>query len=187
MRNQFYDIVSDMHIAKRWFLDEPRTEAGEEVDGRDFTQGRAVKVSGPLFITSYEKGKRLDFTFAAFEYPVVTRRIGNILQGIAGEDIQLIPAHVTGSDEYYDILNVVSVVDALDESRSHVERWTSEMGRPDKIGKYSLVAEIKIDPARTHGHRLFRLKGWEIALIASEEVKKALEAEGVTGIRFWEA
>jgi hypothetical protein len=34
MRNQFHRIVSDMLIARRWFLDDPPTEAGEEVDGR---------------------------------------------------------------------------------------------------------------------------------------------------------
>jgi len=43
---------------------------------------------------------------------------------------------------------------------------------------------LSVDPDRARGHDLFRAKGWEIALICSEKVKRCLENAGVTGIRF---
>jgi hypothetical protein len=45
---------------------------------------------------------------------------------------------------------------------------------------------MRIDPAKVGGAHIFRPWGWTVALIISEDLKQALEAEGITGTRFVE-
>lgn len=45
---------------------------------------------------------------------------------------------------------------------------------------------MRIDPAKTEGARVFRPWGWTLSLIVSDDVKQALEREGITGPVFTE-
>jgi hypothetical protein len=129
-------------------------------------------------------GPPLDFTFGDFEVPVVNRRASRLLADVAGTDIQLVPITVAGHAGEYDIANIVSVVECIDLSRSDVAYWTEEDGLPDMVGKLQMVVDLVIDPDLAEGRHLFRLAGWQVAVIASDTLKSALEAERVTGITF---
>jgi hypothetical protein len=67
-----------------------------------------------------------------------------------------------------------------------VQRWTPEDGEPEKVGEYRYIAGARIDPTKVEGARIFRPWGWPIGLIVSEDIKEALEREGLTGTRFVE-
>jgi hypothetical protein len=64
--------------------------------------------------------------------------------------------------------------------------WKSEDNRPDKLGEYSAVHRMRIDPAKVGGIHVFRPWGWRVALVLSEDIKHAIEAASLTGIRFIE-
>jgi hypothetical protein len=84
----------------------------------------------------------------------------------------------------YEILNAVCSEACLDESGSEVMKWKPEDGRPDKIGEYRMVTNLTIHPNHTNSRHIFRIRGWEIALIVSEDLKKAIEYLPNLGIVF---
>jgi hypothetical protein len=49
-----------------------------------------------------------------------------------------------------------------------------------------MITKLKIVPDLVQESQMFRVQGWEIALVISETVKVALEKRGVAGIRFEE-
>jgi anthranilate phosphoribosyltransferase len=64
--------------------------------------------------------------------------------------------------------------------------WKAEDGRPEKVGEYRYVHGMRIDPTRVGDARIFRTWGWRIALVVSEDLKRAIEEAGLTGARFVE-
>jgi hypothetical protein len=117
--------------------------------------------------------------------PVATKRVSEILATIAGNDIQRFPVHVDRMDEKYEIINVAACIDCLDTERSNVE-WFEEGNdiRPDLAGEPSSVNPLFIDPDRVGDHQIFRVEGWTLPVIVSEQVKRALEQAHVSGILF---
>jgi len=67
-----------------------------------------------------------------------------------------------------------------------VEFWKPEDGRPEKVGSYRVIDDLRIDPSKVQGAHLFRPWGWLVALIVSEELKVAMEALGGIGPDFVE-
>jgi hypothetical protein len=143
-----------------------------------------VEVALPLNVELRYGGRRLDFTCAAFEMPVVTAHVAKILAQVAGPDIQSFPTQVDGCDEPYEIINVCTSIDCIDTQRSKILWWTEADERPDKVGKPRMVSGLRILPQRVAGHHLFRPKNWEVVLICSETVKNALEGAQVTGVKY---
>ncbi|WPB76492.1 hypothetical protein KYC5002_46845 [Archangium violaceum] len=103
------------------------------------------------------------------------------------EGVQFIPAHVDGHSGPYFILNALRIIRCIDDARSEeVRYWKPEDGQPDKVGEYRVVAGMRIDPSKVGDARVFRPWGWPVALLISEDLKQAMEAEGITGTRFVE-
>ncbi|SFR71262.1 hypothetical protein SAMN05428960_0358 [Mitsuaria sp. PDC51] len=178
---RFYRLIADPDSSHRWFLDSPKTLSGEQVDPRIFTYGFAVEPQPPLVVPVDQDGERIGFNFAAFDMVVTPAAINEKLGSLAGAAIQRFPV-LTDSDEAFEILNVCDLVECLDETRCHVTRWTPSDGRPEKIGEYRMVVGLKIDANRAAGHHIFRVAGWSIALIVSEDVKKLFENAGLSGV-----
>ncbi|MGT2512646.1 imm11 family protein [Cupriavidus basilensis] len=86
-------------------------------------------------------------------------------------------------DEPFEILNVLDIVDCVDEEKSDFSRWTEEDGRPDKVGDYRMNV-LRVNADKVAGHGLFRVKGWQIALVCSQRIRDLLIEHGVTGVRF---
>lgn len=51
-------------------------------------------------------------------------------------------------------------------------------------GEISTLLDLHIDPRRTGGRHLFRLKGYDGATIVSEKLKDAFDAAKCTGFRY---
>jgi Immunity protein family (Imm11) len=81
---------------------------------------------------------------------------------------------------------VTTTIKCVDENESDITWWTEADERPDKIGQYRMITKLKIVPDLVQESQMFRVEGWEIALVISETVKVALEKRGVAGIRFEE-
>ena len=182
----FFDVLDDVQFPHRWHLGDPFDLAGAQIDPRMFTAAKRTGILGPLKVAVDIPGAPMDFTFAAFDMPVLTKRAAGILEEFCKGGIERIPVVTGSSIEEYEICNVLTVVNCLDETRSIVMYWEDIDGRPDKVGRYRQVAEMKINHDLAKGFHVFRLGGWKIALIVSGDVKRVLEDEHVTGIKFRE-
>ncbi len=103
------------------------------------------------------------------------------------KEVQFIPVGVDGQTEPYFILNALRVIECIDDARCEaVLYWGPEDGEPEWVGEYRNVDGLKVDPAKIGNANVFRTWGWLVALIVSERVKLAMEAEGITGTDFVE-
>lgn len=179
----YFLLIDDLEREHRWFLGSPSDHTGRSVEPDLFTGGRELSgVPQPLHIGLRRGGDPLDWTFADFDMPVVSATVLALLQPFSAR-IQAISAFVEGAPSFY-VLNVLDVRDCLDESGSEFLRWRAEDGRPDRTGQYRQVSRLRIDSARATDSQLFRLKGYEIALIVSETIKRQFEQHAVSGVQF---
>src|SRR6266568_3295312 len=128
---EYFELVDDVEVEGRWFLNGLSDKLGRELDSRDFTYGLrldvgpplrvslsdadiTVDVAAPLDVSLRRKGCSLDFTFADFDMPVVTRDVAELLADIAGNEFQRIPVTVKSSKAKYEIINVTSRIDCID-------------------------------------------------------------------------
>lgn len=183
---QFYRMLDSLEnqVHDRRYLGEPFDESGTLVDGWEFTMGRAFDVRSPLTIPQMKLGTALGFTFGALDMPVIRHDVGSLIDNLASKDIQRIPVTILKSHGCYEILNVIRTVECVDEIRSYVEKWTERDGRPDKLGQYSMVHDLHILSDHAKNVHLFRVKGWDVALICSEPMRRLFEDHDVTGVEF---
>lgn len=117
--------------------------------------------------------------------PVVSLVGAEVLRAVAPLDVQLFEAHVEGEQLPFFILNALKRCECIDEGASaEVQRWLPEDNRPDLLGQYKSVIGLRVKPALIGPARVFRPAGWEVALIVSEEVKKAMERAGLVRPKF---
>ncbi len=128
-------------------------------------------------------GRRIDHYDSAFCTTVVSRRLAELWQSIAGDDIQRIPAVVEGDLGEWEVINIVSCVDCIDHQRSKITYYPAR--HPEKPGKPRGVLKLVLDRNRIGDHHIFHPKDWEVVTIVSDTVKKAMEDMGATGVDFW--
>lgn len=206
---RYYRVLADnQQYPDRWFLGEPLTANGKEIDAREFCYARVYTGPAPAVLPVTHQGPRVAFLLAAFDMPVVSTEVADILQSIAPADIQRFPVMVDPDIAGYEIIdckrarrpgylpdmelniagyeivNAVHQLKCVDEARSVFRKWGPQDHRSDKIGQYREIAKLVIDPARTEGRQIFRLWGSLVELIVSETVKQALEGVPNLGIVF---
>lgn len=173
----------DGSVSDLWFLGEPIGPDGKEIDARRFTDSFEPfgPVAQPLRLPINQPGRRARLNFAAFDMPVVDKALGSAFALAAGGDIELVPAIAEDGTELM-IAHALSCVDCIDESRTDGDKWTDQDDRPDKIGQYYMIERLFIDPSRVD-HEIFRIAGWEIALIVSSWFTDATGLAGIEGVR----
>ncbi|WP_052518566.1 imm11 family protein [Archangium violaceum] len=165
-------------------------EGGGEDDFFDvwqFKEGRALNIERPVRLSVKPSGGALDFSHA-MGIPIVHRRVVSLFERLGLQrEVQFIPAQVEGQTEPWFILNALQVIRCIDDARSEeVFYWQPEDNRPEKLGGYKNVRGLRVDPEKIGGAHILRPWGWKVVLIVSEYVKTAMEAEGITGIKFIE-
>jgi len=101
--------------------------------------------------------------------------------------VQLIPVNVQGQPDQYLILLATKLIRCIDDAASEEVRfWLPEHGQPERVGDYKSVSGLRIDPTKVGDAKVFRTRGWNLALIVSEDIKQALERARVTGAQFTE-
>ncbi|XXF78605.1 hypothetical protein P2318_02280 [Myxococcaceae bacterium GXIMD 01537] len=157
------------------------------MDPWQFCEGRWLEAPGAIRFPVKPAGQALDFTLASFSIPVVQGRVARLFERLSPAEVQLIPVQVEGQFEPSFILNALRVIRCIDDSRcDEVQHWGLEDGEPGRVGQYRSVSGLRIDPSKVEGLHIFRPWGWNVALIVSETLKDALEAEHVTGTDFAE-
>lgn len=99
--------------------------------------------------------------------------------------MQLFPVTVEGEPERYFVVNAIKAVDCIDEARCReVHHYDEDDPAPGYEGEYNWIYGLRIDPTKTEGAQVFRLKKFKTAFIVSEDIKNALEAVGNLGVSF---
>jgi hypothetical protein len=184
---QYFELMDDRQSRSRWHLGAPVDEEGQEVDPWQFKHGSWLDLRCVPRFPLDIRGDPLDYCWAAFSIPVVRGRVVQLFERLGVRDVQFIPVQVEGHEGPYFILNVLRIIQCIDDARSRrVEYWKTEDDRPDKLGQYRVVSGMRIDPTKVGDARIFRPWGWRVALVISEDLKQAMDAEGITGTRFVE-
>lgn len=178
----YFKLGWDPDFPRPWCLGEVACEASP-IDCRIFTYGKSVAPPGALTVPITKHGVMLKLSFAAFDVPVVSREVGEIIGTFAADAVERFPVKVGDIVDRYEVLNVTCRHDAVDRERSRYLLWGPEDGRPDKLGTfrqlYPMVFRRDIQPPH-----IFRVKEWEAALIVSAELMEALGGAGLEGAKF---
>ncbi|MBO0830737.1 MAG: hypothetical protein J2P28_00095 [Actinobacteria bacterium] len=177
----YYRVVTDPLVAGLCLFGEPHDASGQ-LDARRFTHCEKFgQPLTPLRIPITVDGVQPEFGLGAFELPVVSPQLGKVLLAVAPGDVELIPA-AAGQDPR-SILNVLSCVDCIDEDRTVGDKWPADSPRAGRIGTYRTIVDLFLDASRITGQSVFRVRGWEVALVISEQVAQHLSEPQLRGIR----
>ncbi len=185
---QLFRILADhIQYPDQWFLDDPLTADGCDIDPREFTAGSPYCGPTPVVASIGNPGRELAFNLGAFDMPVVSSAVADIIWRIAPLDVQCFSIDIPGAVGSYQILNAVCSLDCLDEERSEFTRFQVGDHRSDLIGQYHSIPTIRIDPSRTLDHHVFRILNWHVAVLVSDTIKDALADIPHLGIVFKQA
>lgn len=181
---KYFEMIPDTEAQNPWFLGSPKDAHGKAVNPELFEVSQKVTVDSPLEISVRQNGDPLDFTFADFDMPVANVRTITLLNTIAPDAFETFSAKISGYLGDYAVVNILTARKCLDEKKSQFLKWLETDNRPDKIGQYRQVSEMRIDPAVVHDLDIFRMEGWKIALIVSGKIKDAFVREKISGVSF---
>jgi hypothetical protein len=186
MNEKYYRVIDSFDVCDRWCLGTPKTSQGMLVDPRSFTEGRRYEGGSCLQIPVKRGGMALDFTLGAFDMPVVLSNIACSLKEFVSMDIEWVNAKIDGYKEEFEIANVLTMRDAINEDHSEITRWTKEDGLPSRIGEYAGIGKLVLNRSEVKGASIFRLKGWELPLLVSYSLVCHLKELEISGVRFEE-
>lgn len=185
--SRYYQLRDDLRHPGRWHLRTPVDEHGQKLNPWQFTESLRLEPQGIIRFPVKPDGVELDFSWASFSIPVVSRRFVQLFERLGIQDVQFLPVEVEGHTGPWFILNSLRILRCIEDARcAEVQYFKPEDGQPEKVGEYRYVRGMRIDPSEAEGAHLFRPWGWPEALIVSEDLKQALEREGITGTRFVE-
>ncbi|MBN8465385.1 hypothetical protein JYJ95_02605 [Corallococcus exiguus] len=185
MERQFYWV--EMDDVPQWLIDTPTKDAGEAFEEPwMFADGRLLSDPGPLKTQISHPGIRRTFVFSVIEKaPIVSEAVATVFRTLAPGDVQLFPVSIEGEADPFFVVNATKVIDCIDEARCReVHHYDADDPSPDYPGEYNWIYGLRIDPSKTEGAHVFRLKKFKTAFIVSEDVKNALEAVGNLGVSF---
>ncbi|MGE6758278.1 imm11 family protein [Corallococcus interemptor] len=185
MERHFYSV--ELGGVPRWLLETPTRGSGEPFDEPwMFADGRVLPDLGAITARIAHPGRKRTFDFSVIEAaPIASEAVANVFRTLAPGDVQLIPVSIEGVPERHFVVNATKVIDCIDEARCReVHHYDKDDPAPGYEGEYNWIYGLRIDPSRTEGARVFRLKKFKIAFIVSEDVKNALEAVGNLGVSF---
>jgi hypothetical protein len=161
----------------RWHLDLSSDEAPLNI-----WLCQPIQVPHEITLHIFQEGRRVDYDQVSFAIPVVSGRLAQILEKIARDDIQRLPAIVKEDQGEWEVLNILACVDCIDHERSLITYYPSN--HPEKPGKPRGVMKLVLNPTRAGTHHIFRPRDWEIAVVVSDPLRAAMAEIGVSGVEF---
>jgi len=177
---RFFELMDYITMPGRWEVGE--ILAGDGSEPR--LEGGILCERDDLACEDVDAGCALEYSRTSFFVPIATFPLAEAIARVAGPDVQCLPVKIAGQTGYK-VLNALRVIDCIDEERSEFTKWTERDHRADKAGQYRSVPNMHLDTSRIpEDAHFFRLKGWLVALIVSEQVKAAMEQVGCFGAKF---
>ena len=177
-----------------WFLGAPRPS----IDSWPFRHGEPIEAPGEFVVPIETPGTRLDWTWADTYFIVGTEATGALVAGLAPHDVQRIPVHVEGADDRYELLHILTRVDAIDWDRTPARATNPETSRGvggsltalahlvnrDNLYLHVMPGDMQLKADNVGDARIFRVNHWLLWPIVAAEIKDALQAHGVTGVSY---
>jgi len=178
----YYRLLEDMYVPQKWYLGDINVD-----DNWIFTNGSSIykeDVDLKLKVEIYQKGNPLDFTCTdPYCVPIISKDFAECLFSYS-QGIEILPVSVEGLENEYFILVVKSMLDCIDEGKTKGQKYTLEDGiRPDKVGEYMSIHHLRIDASKATSP-IFRLQNFGLDIIINADVKKELEKNKITGVKF---
>ncbi len=145
----FRILPDDCRYPEKWFLGEPQTAAGEEIDAMELTCGAHYAGPAPLNVPVERLGTMVEFNIASCDMPVVSEAVANALRRVAPNDCEWFPVTVGSGLSGYFVVNALFTEACVDEERSKLIIRDPEHAHPNQVGKYKMIFQLAIDPART--------------------------------------
>lgn len=178
--SSFFAIDPDVNYPGRWFLGEPTAPSGDEVDFWQFTNGRKVTQQPTGFTYPVQDdGVVLDITIDAFDVPIISKKAHDFFSCLGDDQVQTFPVEVRNKGKFY-ILNICSEISAIDMAGTKLDYFPAAHPR---VGKIRTIYTLKVKAEGVpRGLDIFRLKGYEVQVIISRELKDRIESLGLTGL-----
>jgi hypothetical protein len=178
---RIYSLNDDFREPIRWYLNVPSCKDGEDLTW-SFNSSKRYGQIKPLFTGIRQEGRRVDFAFGAFDIPILNSAAMAVFQTFAGECVEFIPTKVEGERDDYFIMNIVAEAECLAEGASLIMWWNAEDGRPDRIGTYRMLAGKVYDCRITAFPPIFRLSKFSVRMIVRDDLRRAIDDAGLTGL-----
>jgi len=160
-----------------WVVSEPMGEAPI-----DLSECKPMDASNRVRLIVYADGRRVDFNETSYCAIVASDRLADLLRRIVPSEVQFLPATVAGDDGSWSVVNVLSRVDCIDHKRSKITYYPAN--HAEHPGEPRGVLRLVLDPNRIGDRHFLRPRGWEVATVVSETVKRAMEDNLMTGMQF---
>jgi hypothetical protein len=186
------DRAQQLGLYEPWYLNIQLTQLTEW----DLMAGQLID-SCPEIVAHHEAGTaQVDFPLTSPDLPVHSLKLKRIIEQDELTKVQYLPLTIMrrGQNnlvEGYSVANYLNVIDGVDRQASVYQVWTEDNlvfweKRPYLLGTFRDIPKLVLNSARVRDVPLFRLKGWELAVIVREDLKQAMEAATITGCRFVE-
>lgn len=179
---KYYRLLDDLRLRNRWFLGD--INFLHENDMWNYiSANEVINLQDNYAVDISQKGKPLDLTFGNFEILICNGKAAEIF----GNDVQKISITIKGEVAQYFIIVIKSELDCIDKEQSVFKTW--EIGneiRPDLAGTYQCFSKIVVDPKKINDQNIFRIKGFNVAVIVSSKIKNLFESNNFSGVTFRE-
>lgn len=179
---KYYRLVEDMARYNKWYLTEVSNISHEEQ--WNFTMKPFYSIDKELLLSIKIDGEQTDFTEnLTYDIPIISHKLREILHpyGISTSKVNIQNKNVI--EDYYAI--GVDIIDCVDEDKSkYIKYEKDDLARPDKAGDYKVFNKMVLNLNKINGKHIFRIKGYLVYLVVSEEIKSIIENNNVVGCLF---
>lgn len=180
----YYRMTADMNVEHR-LLGAMSDPEDTPLPFAAFVKGRRYDGPTPVTARVYHPGPRRDVTYGEAETVAMRRALAERIAECAPDHVQLVPLRIEGDSDEWRLVNVVTLRDCLDLTRSDVVMRAGAGAAPDPDEvNYRHVRHLHIDPARVEGAPIFRVKHFWQALILSDAVVDVLRRAEAVGAVF---
>jgi hypothetical protein len=159
---------------------------GPDLPGGSWNNGRRLEISVPTPLTyTLKRGAsdRLKALYAAEPVPLIRKDLLAVLRSAGVDNLEVFPAVIRGDNgrEHTDHLafNIVGLIAAADFQASTLMGTT-----PPRLIDTDFDSLV-IDAEKAGAHKLFRLAESVNAIVVNEDVRSAIDASGIVGMKFY--
>ncbi|MCW9715922.1 imm11 family protein [Avibacterium sp. 21-594] len=182
---KYYRLSEDMEILNKWYLGEINDSLYIEQWG--FTMFPHYSIDKEMSVPIEIHGIKTDFTEnLVYGVPILSPKAKDVLLHY---DIIFSAVNVLDNGRFFSTYYAIGVdiIDAIDEEKSkYIKYKKDDPVRPDREGDYKYFDKIVLNSSKIDGKHIFRIKGYSIYLVISEELKLRIESAGLTGFYFEE-
>lgn len=178
---KYYKVIPDSSAEHGWWLGSPTNLHSDPIDAWAFTTGTHYQSDDTIVFPIKEKGETLDFTFFAFGYLVMRNspRTNEIIPQFRNS-AQFIPAVASDGTKLH-VVNVLNSIDCIDPAC--VNSFYPINYEPRfKAGKPQMVIELRLLQNQIVDLPIFRVEGWQIPIIITDELLAYIKTQKLTGI-----